>query len=66
MILEIIFVIYVLINFIVVADKILMPVLLTISKKYELSKDHTGIVVAVGNLIPEAATTFNSFTRPNI
>ena len=43
-----------------------MPVLIDISKRYGLSKDLTGLVVAIGNLIPEAATTFNSFTRPNI
>jgi Ca2+/Na+ antiporter len=38
-----------------------MPSLLNISKRYKLSKDMTGIVVAIGNLIPELATTILSF-----
>lgn len=38
-----------------------MPSLINISKRYKLSKDVTGIVVAIGNLIPELATTILSF-----
>jgi Ca2+/Na+ antiporter len=45
----------------IIAEKFLMPSLLNISQRYKLSKDMTGIVVAIGNLIPELATTVLSF-----
>jgi Ca2+/Na+ antiporter len=45
----------------IVSEKFLMPALLNISKRYGLSKDLTGIVVAIGNLAPELATTILSF-----
>jgi Ca2+/Na+ antiporter len=39
-----------------------MPSLRNIAKRYNLSKDITAMIVAVGNLIPELATTVLSFT----
>jgi Ca2+/Na+ antiporter len=58
---EVLYSFYLLIALALIADKYLMPSLLNISKRYNLSKDITGVVVAVGNLIPELATTILSF-----
>lgn len=43
-----------------------MPSLLSISKRYKLSKDVTGIVVALGNSVPELTTTMLSFLRHGV
>lgn len=58
---ECVFSIYLLIFLALLAEKFLLPSLLNISKRYSLSKDWTGILVAVGNLIPELAMTVLSF-----
>lgn len=50
----------------IIAEKLLMPSLINISKRYGLSKDITGIVVAIGNLIPELTTTILSFLRHGV
>ena len=52
---------YILMFLAIISEKFLMPALLNISKRYKLSKDLTGIVVAIGNLAPELATTTLSF-----
>ncbi len=44
----------------------MMPCLLNISRRYDLSKDLTGIIVAVGSLIPELTTTVLSFMRHGV
>ena len=63
---EIVFSLYILMLLALISDKLLLPALLNISKRYGLSKDITGIVVAIGNLIPELATTVLSFLRHGI
>lgn len=65
-ILEIIFAIYLLLVLAVVSEKFLLPSLLNIAKRYGLSKDVTGIIVAIGNLVPELATTILSFLRHGV
>lgn len=57
---------YILMFLAIVSEKFLMPSLLNISKRYGLSKDLTGIVVAIGNLAPELATTILSFLRHGV
>jgi Ca2+/Na+ antiporter len=52
---------YLLLILALVADIYLLPSLLNISKRYRLSKDVTGVIVAIGNLIPEMAMTILSF-----
>jgi Ca2+/Na+ antiporter len=49
-----------------VTDRIVLPALINISKKYGLSRDLTGIIVAIGNLIPETTTTILSFFRHGV
>ena len=63
---EIVFALYILMLLALISDKLLLPALLNISKRYGLSWDITGIVVAIGNLIPELATTVLSFLRHGI
>lgn len=58
---EVILSFYILIVLALIGEKFLMPALLNIAKRYGLSKDMTGIIVAIGNLIPELATTILSF-----
>lgn len=64
--LEVLYSFYLLIALALIAEKYLMPSLMNISKRYKLSKDITGIVVAIGNLIPELATTILSFMQHGI
>ena len=64
--LEVLFAIYILVNLALISDKFLLPALLNISKRYGLSWDITGIVVAIGNLVPELATTVLSFMRHGV
>ena len=49
-----------------IADKFLLPSLQNISQRYNLSRDWTGIVVALGNLVPELALTVISFASHGI
>ncbi len=56
-VLEVIEAFYLLVFIALVADNYLLPSLLNIAKRYSLSRDMTGILVAVGNLIPEIALT---------
>ena len=64
--LELVFSFYLLIALALIADKFLLPSLLNISKRYNLSKDWTGILVALGNLVPELAFTVLSFISHGI
>ena len=57
---------YLLLNLALIAEKYLMPSLLNISKRYGLSKDVTGILVAIGNTIPELTTTILSFMKHGV
>jgi Ca2+/Na+ antiporter len=43
-----------------------MPSLLAIAKRYKLSRDITGIVVAIGNSVPELTTTMLSFMKHGV
>ena len=63
---EIIFAIYILLNLALVAEKYLMPSLLNISKRYNLNKDATGLLVAIGNTVPELTTTILSFMKHGV
>jgi Ca2+/Na+ antiporter len=63
---EVVFSFYLLIFLALLAEKYLLPSLLNISKRYNLSKDWTGILVAVGNLIPELAMTMLSFMQHGV
>ena len=63
---ELFLAIYVLLNLALIAETFMMPSLLAISCKYGLSKDLTGLVVAVGGLVPELTTTALSFFRHGI
>lgn len=65
-IMEVALAIYILIFLALISEKFLMPCLLNISKKYGLSWDITGIVIAIGNIIPELATTILSFLRHGV
>lgn len=49
-----------------VADEFLMPSLKNIATRYQLSKDLTGFIVAIGNLVPELTTTILSFLRHGV
>jgi Ca2+/Na+ antiporter len=44
----------------------MIPSLLNIGKRYGLSKDVTGILVAVGNSVPEVSTTIISFMKHGV
>lgn len=63
---ECVFSLYLLVFLALLAEKFLLPSLLNISKRYSLSKDWTGILVAVGNLIPELAMTVLSFMQHGV
>ena len=63
---ELVFSAYLLINLALIAEHFLMPSLLRISSRYGLSRDVTGIIVAVGNSIPELTTTMLSFMRHGV
>jgi Ca2+/Na+ antiporter len=64
--LEVVFALYVLLNLALVAEHYLMPSLLNISRRYGLNRDLTGIVVAVGNSVPELTTTLLSFYKHGV
>ncbi len=57
---------YLLVALALIADKFLMPALMNVSRKYSLNKEMTGIVVAMGNLIPDITTTIQSFMRHGV
>lgn len=63
---EVLLSIYLLLILALMAEKFLMPSLLNISKRYGLSKDITGILVAIGNMIPETTTTIISFMKHGV
>ncbi len=63
---ELILGVYVLINLALIAEHFMMPSLISISERYRLSKDLTGIVVALGGLVPEVTTTVLSFMRHGV
>ena len=44
----------------------MMPSLQSISERYHLSKDITGIMVAIGSSVPELTTTILSFMRHGV
>jgi len=58
--------IYMMMVLALIADEFLMPALKSIATKYKLSKDITGFIVAIGNLIPELTTTILSFLRHGV
>lgn len=43
-----------------------MPSLLNISRRYGMSRDVTGIIVAIGNSVPELTTTMLSFLKHGV
>jgi len=55
-----------LLNLALIAEKYLMPCLMNISKRYNMSRDLTGILVALGNLVPELTTTILSFLKHGV
>jgi len=57
---------YVMMAIAIVAEEFLMPSLKHIAKRYKLSKDITGFIVALGNLVPEVTTTVLSFLRHGV
>lgn len=63
---EVVFAVYVLINLAMIAEHYLMPSLLSISRRYKMSRDITGIIVAVGNSVPELTTTVLSFMKHGV
>jgi Ca2+/Na+ antiporter len=63
---EIILALYVLLNLALIAEKFLMPSLMNLSQRYGMSKDLTGILVAIGNLVPELTTTILSFMKHGV
>jgi Ca2+/Na+ antiporter len=63
---ELVFAGYLLLNLALIAEHFLMPSLLRIAKRYRLSRDVTGIVVAVGNSVPELTTTILSFMKHGV
>ncbi|TNV79235.1 hypothetical protein FGO68_gene5201 [Halteria grandinella] len=63
---EVIFAGYVLLNLALIAEHFLMPSLLNIARRYRLSRDVTGIVVAIGNSVPELTTTMLSFMKHGV
>ena len=63
---EIFYSIYLLLNLALIAEKFLMPSLMNISRRYKMSKDMTGIIVAIGNLVPELTTTMLSFMKHGV
>ena len=63
---EILFSIYLLLNLALIAEKFLLPSLLSISRNYGLSRDLTGILVAIGNMVPELTTTILSFMKHGV
>ena len=63
---EIVFSLYLLLNLGLIAEKFLMPSLMNISRRYNMSRDLTGILVALGNLVPELTTTILSFLKHGV
>lgn len=63
---EILFSLYLLLNLGLIAEKFLMPSLMNISRRYNMSWDLTGILVALGNLVPELTTTVLSFLKHGV
>lgn len=59
-------VVYALLNLAMISEQFMMPALMQISLKYSLSKDLTGMTVALGNSVPELATTVLSFMGGSI
>lgn len=57
---------YIMMILALIADEFLMPSLKNIAKRYKLSKDLTGFIVAIGNLVPELTTTILSFLRHGV
>lgn len=57
---------YIMMLLALIADEFLMPSLKNIAKRYKLSKDLTGFIVAIGNLVPELTTTILSFLRHGV
>jgi len=50
----------------IIQEKALFPSLLNIGKRYGMSKDFTGILLAFGNIIPEISVTILSFISHGI
>ena len=65
-ILELILATYILLNLAIIAELFMMPSLVSISQRYHLSKDITGIMVAIGSSVPELTTTILSFLRHGV
>jgi Ca2+/Na+ antiporter len=57
---------YIMVVLALIADELLMPSLKNIATRYKLSKDITGFIVAIGNLIPELTTTILSFLHHGV
>lgn len=55
-----------LLNLALIAEHFLMPSLMNISRRYGMSRDLTGIIVAVGNSVPELTTTILSFLKHGV
>jgi Ca2+/Na+ antiporter len=64
--LELFAMLYIMVVLALIADEFLMPSLKNIAKRYKLSKDLTGFIVAIGNLVPELTTTILSFLRHGV
>ncbi len=58
--------VYIIILLAVITDKFLLPAVLAIAHRYSLSRDTTGLLIGVANLVPETTTIFLSFSRPGI
>jgi sodium/potassium/calcium exchanger 6 len=63
---ELVLMVYVMIVLAYIAEEFLMPSLKKIAIRYNLSKDLTGFIVALGNLVPELTTTILSFLSHGI
>lgn len=63
---EIFFGLYLLLNLALIAEKFMMPSLMNISRRYNMSWDLTGILVALGSLVPELTTTILSFLKHGV
>lgn len=63
---EFVAMLYIMMVIALVAEEFMMPSLKKIAVRYRLSKDLTGFIVALGNLIPEFTTTFLSFLRHGV
>ena len=50
----------------VMADKFLLPAMLNICSKYNLSKSIGGVLIAVGVSVPELTATMLSFQRHGV